>query len=253
MEQRAEAVHLFEPRPGFCRLAGMAPFIPLDSQVQWDISPVLETTRGYGVVLGSGARYESFLFVLTFKTMNAGNLLGAGCTEKEVEDLVDSTPGPVVVFLVDSLAKDCGVGLVRRLKAKRADLKAMLLVNSVETYAKNPAMREVFDGITAGGSVGRGGLIQCVEALVRGEHYLDRLLEEVEEPGVRFAWNDLNQREREILPLLAKGLKNREIAAELFIAETTTRDYVSSILSKLQVSNRAAAAAWAIEHGFVGS
>jgi two-component system response regulator DevR len=231
----------------------MAPFIPLDSQVQWDISPVLETTRGYGVVLGSSARYESFLFVLTFKTMNAGNLLGAGCTEKEVEDLVDSTPGPVVVFLVDSLAKDCGVGLVRRLKAKRADLKAMLLVNSVETYAKNPAVQEVFDGITAGGSVGRGGLIQCVEALVRGEHYLDRLLEEVEEPGVRFAWNDLNQREREILPLLAKGLKNREIAAELFIAETTTRDYVSSILSKLQVSNRAAAAAWAIEHGFVGS
>jgi DNA-binding NarL/FixJ family response regulator len=47
-------------------------------------------------------------------------------------------------------------------------------------------------------------------------------------------------------------MKNREIAAELFIAETTTRDYVSSILSKLQVSNRAAAAAWAIEHGFVG-
>jgi len=38
----------------------------------------------------------------------------------------------------------------------------------------------------------------------------------------------------------------------LFIAETTTRDYVSAILAKLQVSNRAAAAAWAIEHGIAG-
>ncbi len=66
----------------------MAPFTPLDSHVQWDISPVLETTRGYGVVLGSGARYESFLFVLTFKTMNAGNLLGAGCTENFVDELL---------------------------------------------------------------------------------------------------------------------------------------------------------------------
>lgn len=78
------------------------------------------------------------------------------------------------------------------------------------------------------------------------------MLEQVEGRGERSLWNDLNQREREIVPLLAKGMKNREIAAELFIAETTTRDYVSSILSKLQVSNRAAAVGWAIEHGFVG-
>jgi two-component system response regulator DevR len=55
-------------------------------------------------------------------------------------------------------------------------------------------------------------------------------LKQVEEQNKGAAWNDLNQREREILPLLAKGLKNREIAAELFIAEATTRDYVSSIL-----------------------
>ncbi len=126
------------------------------------------------------------------------------------------------------------------------------MVNSQETYVKNPAVREVYDGVTSGGVVGRGGLIYCAEAVIKGEHYVDSLLEEVEGRSERSLWNDLNQREREIVPLLAKGMKNREIAAELFIAETTTRDYVSSILSKLQVSNRAAAAAWAIEHGFVG-
>ncbi len=55
-------------------------------------------------------------------------------------------------------------------------------------------------------------------------------LKQVEEHNKGAAWNELSQREREILPLLAKGLKNKEIAAELFIAETTTRDYVSSVL-----------------------
>ena len=56
----------------------------------------------------------------------------------------------------------------------------------------------------------------------------------------------LSIRERSILPLLARGLKNKEIASELSIAESTTRDYVSSILAKLQISNRAAAAAWCL-------
>ena len=91
-----------------------------------------------------------------------------------------------------------------------------------------------------------------MHAVTQGRRYLDALLRHVEGNSERTLWNALNQREREIVPLLAKGMKNREIAAALFIAETTTRDYVSSILSKLQVSNRAAAVAWAIEHGFLG-
>ena len=182
--------------------------------------------------------------------LEAKEVLGAGCTEKEVEDLVELATKPVLLFLVDGISKDCGVGLVKRLKASKPDLKAMLLVNSEKAYGTNPSTRKVFDGIVAGGSVGRGGLLHCLKALTKGENYLDGLLNEVEGHSHGAAWNDLSQREREILPLLAKGLKNKEIAAELFIAETTTRDYVSSILSKLQVSNRAAAAAWAIEHGF---
>ena len=111
----------------------------------------------------------------------------------------------MLLFLVDGISKDCGVGLVRRLRVRRPDLKAMLLVTSEEAYGKNPATREVFDGIVAGGSVGRGGISSCIEALTKGERYLDSLLKEVQGQGS--AWNDLNQREREILPLLATGKK----------------------------------------------
>ena len=231
----------------------MAPFIPFDGQVVWDVSPALEATRGFSFVFGSNAPYEAYLFVLNFRQLGARNLLGAGCTEKEVEDLVDSSPGPTLLFLVDGISRDCGVGLVRRLKERKPETRATLLVNSQDSYARNTAVGDVYDGVAAGGSLGRGGVLECILAVTRGERYHDPLLLRVDTEGDRSLWNDLNQREREILPLLAKGKKNREIAAELFIAETTTRDYVSSILSKLQVSNRAAAAAWALEHGFIGA
>jgi len=48
--------------------------------------------------------------------------------------------------------------------------------------------------------------------------------------------------------LVSEGKTNREIAKALFLGEGTVRNYVSSILSKLGVSNRAEAAAYAVEH-----
>ena len=51
-----------------------------------------------------------------------------------------------------------------------------------------------------------------------------------------------------MLLLVSEGKTNREIAKALFLGEGTVRNYVSSILSKLGVSNRAEAAAFAVEH-----
>ncbi|MCZ7671033.1 MAG: LuxR C-terminal-related transcriptional regulator [Chloroflexi bacterium] len=52
----------------------------------------------------------------------------------------------------------------------------------------------------------------------------------------------------QVLALIAEGKTNREIATALFLSEGTVRNYVSSILAKLRVSNRAEAAAYAIQH-----
>lgn len=59
----------------------------------------------------------------------------------------------------------------------------------------------------------------------------------------------LTPREREVLRLVARGLTNRAIAGELFISEKTVHRHVSNIFMKLGVSTRAAAAAFAFEHG----
>lgn len=66
--------------------------------------------------------------------------------------------------------------------------------------------------------MGRGDLLACVHAITEGRWYLDALLRHVEGSSEQSLWNALNQREREIVALLAKDMKNREIVAELFIA-----------------------------------
>lgn len=62
----------------------------------------------------------------------------------------------------------------------------------------------------------------------------------------------LSQREREVLELLARGMRNTAIAAELFLSERTVRNYVSNVFTKLQVDDRAQAVAAARDAG-IGS
>lgn len=62
--------------------------------------------------------------------------------------------------------------------------------------------------------------------------------------------NQLSSREKEILRLMAEGLDNKEIAAKLYIAEQTVKNYVSVIYSKLGVRDRVQASRMVLESGF---
>jgi NarL family two-component system response regulator LiaR len=61
--------------------------------------------------------------------------------------------------------------------------------------------------------------------------------------------DELTEREREVLELIASGLNNREIAERMIISEKTVKTHVSSILGKLGVEDRTQAAIWALKHG----
>ena len=62
---------------------------------------------------------------------------------------------------------------------------------------------------------------------------------------------DLTEREREVLHLVVQGHSNQQIAEALFISIATVKAHISNILSKLQVSSRAEAIAYAIKHKLV--
>jgi DNA-binding CsgD family transcriptional regulator len=75
---------------------------------------------------------------------------------------------------------------------------------------------------------------------------------ELAPPGRGAPRGPLTDREAEVLRLVARGRTNREIGAELFISDKTVARHLSNIFAKLGVSSRAAATAWAYEHGLAG-
>ena len=103
-------------------------------------------------------------------------------------------------------------------------------------------------------------LIAAVRAAATGDSLIEpsitqRLVERFAEPtptpGVPTQLALLTERELDVLRLIARGLSNAEIAAELVVAETTVKTHVARILTKLGVRDRVQAVVVAYETGFV--
>jgi NarL family two-component system response regulator LiaR len=100
-------------------------------------------------------------------------------------------------------------------------------------------------------------LVKAIRKVYLGEPTLDpgiarKVLQEISHPSKGQPTPDpLTEREEETLRLVAKGLSNREIAAQMTIAEVTVRTHVSNILSKLHLANRVQATLYALREGLV--
>ncbi len=104
-------------------------------------------------------------------------------------------------------------------------------------------------------------LIAAITALANGDGLLSpEVTRRVIERSVRTPeaatprdpkFNLLTDREVEVLHLVASGLSNSEIAAELFLGEATVKTHVSNLLTKLEVRDRTHAVIWAYENGVV--
>lgn len=121
----------------------------------------------------------------------------------------------------------------------------------------------VFDAIRAGASgyilkdTPRTELIKAIRGTVSGQSFIDpnvagKLITQFryqqQQPASRIT-DKLTEREIDVLTQLAKGLTNTEIAKQLYLSEGTVRNHISSILTKLEVSDRTQAAILAIQHG----
>jgi two-component system response regulator DevR len=177
----------------------------------------------------------------------------AGSAREAIEQVEALEPDVVVMDI--RLPGVSGIEACEEIVNRHPDTKVIMLTS----YAEDEML---FSAIRAGASgyilkqIGSDDLIKALEAVGRGEALLDpavtqRVFQEVrravkEEEASAFA--HLSQQEKHVLLLVSEGKTNREIAKSLFLGEGTVRNYVSSILSKLGVNNRAEAAAYAVEH-----
>ncbi|MCL4488444.1 MAG: response regulator transcription factor [Chloroflexi bacterium] len=162
---------------------------------------------------------------------------------------------PDVVVMDIRMPGKSGIEATREIKAARPDTKIIILTS----YAEDELL---FDAIDAGASgyvlkqIGVEDLRKALHRVGQGESLIDPALTQKVFAKVREAtrraegdaFADLSEQEMKILALLAEGKTNREIAGQVFLSEKTVRNYVSSILSKLHMSTRAQAAAYAVQH-----
>jgi two-component system response regulator DegU len=120
----------------------------------------------------------------------------------------------------------------------------------------------VFDAVKAGAmgyllkDVPASELIDTIRRVHAGESFIQprvasKLLLEFGRRARAPAEEELTEREREVLGLLAAGASNREIGARLYLAEGTVKNHVSNILSKLHAANRTHAVTLAREQGLI--
>lgn len=181
-------------------------------------------------------------------------VVGEAASAREAIELVGSLQ-PAVVVMDIRLPGTSGIEACEEIVQRFPDTKVLMLTS----YAEDEML---FSAIRAGASgyvlkqIGGEELVRALEAVGRGEALLDpavtqRVFQEVRKAVKEeeaSAFSHLSQQEKHVLLLVSEGKTNREIAKALFLGEGTVRNYVSSILSKLGVNNRAEAAAYAVEH-----
>lgn len=178
----------------------------------------------------------------------------AGDVDGVVSVVADAQPDVVLLDLV--MPGGGGVAALPRLLALSPAPKVIVLTSF---GADDQALAAVRAGASGwlGKDVPPTELESAIRTVARGGSVLDpavasRVLAEVSSPsGSDPGLDQLTAREREVLALLGRGLSNRDLAAALFVAEKTIKTHVSSILSKLHLSDRTQAALFAVRHGLV--
>lgn len=181
----------------------------------------------------------------------------AGSSEEAIETVerLNEGEGPPDVIVMDvRMPGGSGIDACRRIRVAHPDVKVIMLTSYTDDEA-------IFSSVMAGASgyvlkqVGSDDLVKAIHTVYEGGSLLDpntthRVLERMRQnDAIGDMHEPLTDQERRILGLISEGKTNREIASVLFLSEKTVRNYVSNILGKLNLANRAEAAAFAVRHG----
>ena len=177
----------------------------------------------------------------------------AGSARKAIEQVTALHPDIVIMDI--RLPGASGIEACEEIVKLFPGTKVLMLTS----YATDEML---LSAISAGASgyvlkeIGSDDLIKALDAVGRGDGLLapaltQRIMQEVRKAGDEkdaVAFMKLSKQEKNVLLLFTGGSTNKQIAKTLFLGEGTVRNYASSIFLKLGVSNRAEAAAYAVEY-----
>jgi two-component system, NarL family, response regulator LiaR len=165
---------------------------------------------------------------------------------------------PDVILLDLVMPRQDGLAAIREIKRTNPDARVLILTSFADD-------ERVFPTIKAGAlgyllkDTPRGQLLQAIRDVAQGRASLHptialKMMRELGQTSDSVPPHavPLTERETETLRLVARGLSNQAIAAELVVDERTVAKHVSSILSKLHVANRTQAALYAVHKGLAG-
>jgi two-component system response regulator DevR len=159
---------------------------------------------------------------------------------------------PDVAVVDVRLGDGDGVSLCRELRSKPNPPKCLMLTAFDDEEAMVGAIMAGAAGYLLKQVRGQD-VVTAVREVAAGRSLLDpvttaRVLEKMRNPP-HDELENLTERERDVLDLIGRGHSNREIAEQLFLAEKTVKNYVTSVLAKLGMQRRTQAAAWVARRG----
>jgi DNA-binding NarL/FixJ family response regulator len=186
--------------------------------------------------------------------------------EAGIEVVGEAATGAEAVALAERLRPDVvlmdlmmpemdGIQATRRIRERGVAGHILVLTN----YADDRHVREAIQAGAIGyllKDVLKPELLRAIHATSLGKPTLHpmiqgHLMRQVVAPPSPL--DELTERERETLSLIARGYSNKEIATALHLTEGTVKGYVSAILLKLGVADRTQAALYAVKHGLVST
>ncbi len=156
---------------------------------------------------------------------------------------------PHVVLLDIRLPDGTGFEACRQILASNADTRILILTSVAEETMVDDAIRAGAHGYLLKDVNGKA-LIQAIHDVAAGKSILDPAITErvislirSNAPSTRHAFDSLSPQEHRVLSLIAEGRTNKEVAAEMGLAENTVKNYLANVFEKLHVTRRAQAAA----------
>ena len=171
-----------------------------------------------------------------------------------VKDHLKRHQHPAMLFVTEHLEDGSGLDLIREIQQAPMEHRCILIVTHNHALDRNSLDDDTISGVVLDQNIGTPGcvLTEALKAVNRNGRYVDPDLDRPETVSGPKE-DSLSARELEVLELVAEGLSNREVAERLYLAPTTVRDHVQSLMRKLHARSRTGAAVAGLKLGLLAS